>query len=131
MARIFVTGASGFLGSVVCDELIGRAHSVIGLQRQRSAEPGCVQANLLEPATYQSHLAGIDVVVHLGAMTGKAAPSEYTRVNVEGTRTLLDAATRAGVTRFLFCSSIAVTSRRENMGARMIVRPDTTTRASL
>jgi nucleoside-diphosphate-sugar epimerase len=109
MARVLVTGASGFLGARVCRALEARGHRVLGLQRQPSTDPRVVEGNLLDPATYESRLAGIDAVVHLAAVTGKAPPGEYFRVNVEGTRTLVDAMKRAGVERLLFCSSIAVT----------------------
>jgi NADH dehydrogenase len=74
-----------------------------------AADQGDAHGDLLGPASYEPRLAGVDVVVHLAALTGKAAPAEYTRVNVEGTSALLGAARRAGVGRFLFCSTIAVT----------------------
>jgi NADH dehydrogenase len=48
-------------------------------------------------------------VLHLAAVTGKAAPADYQRGNVETTRALLGACDRAGVSRFVFVSTIAAT----------------------
>ena len=109
MAAVFLTGASGFLGRHVSARLRERGHVVTALtRRMNAADPAGPAADLTRPASYEAALAGVDTVVHLAAVTGKAAPAEYARVNVDGTRGLADAARRAGVTRFLFCSSIAV-----------------------
>jgi NADH dehydrogenase len=109
MARVFVTGASGFAGTTVCRVLRARGHTVTTLQRGEAAEAGAVRGDLLQPATYAAALANLDIIVHLAAVTGKAPPAEYVRVNIDGTKALLEAARRSGVRRFLFCSSIAVT----------------------
>jgi NADH dehydrogenase len=53
-------------------------------------------------------MAGCDTVVHLAAATGKRHPSEYLRVNRDGTEALAIAAQRAGVQQFLHVSTIAV-----------------------
>jgi NADH dehydrogenase len=105
---IFLTGGSGFVGVRVAHRLRERGHRIVALQRRNNAAGlGHIWGDLLEPASYEQHLAGVDVVIHLAAVTGKAHPAEYTRVNVEGTSALLSAARRAGVRRVLFCSSIA------------------------
>ena len=109
MARVFLTGASGFLGRHLAPRLRASAHRVTSLQREPRGDRDTVHGDLAEPSSYASALAGTDVVAHLAAVTGEAPAAEYERVNVEGTRALLDAARRAGVSRFLFCSTIAVT----------------------
>ena len=65
------------------------------------------------PAAYLDALRGCDTVVHLAAVTGKAKPTDYFRVNREGTRALVDAAKAAGVRQLLHVSTIAVKYRDE------------------
>lgn len=66
-------------------------------------------ADLLDPASYTDALAGASTVVHCAAATGKASPRDHFRVNVDGTRLLLEQCARHGVRRFVFVSTIAVT----------------------
>jgi nucleoside-diphosphate-sugar epimerase len=106
MATVFLTGASGFVGVRLRAELERRGHRVTGLTRG-PVDPALVRGDLLSPGTYQAALAGTDVVVHLAAATGKLPPAEYHRVNVDGTRALLQASQRDGRPRFVFVSSIA------------------------
>ena len=110
MATVFLTGVSGFVGAHVDSRLRERGHRVTGLRRGGPL-PGREDArgDLLDPVTYEHHLRNVDTIVHLAALTGKASPSMYERINVEGTSALLGAARRAGVGRMLFCSTIAVT----------------------
>ncbi len=107
MASIFLTGASGFLGTAVRDRLRAAGHRVLCLQRSGTGAD-VVAGDLCDSGSYAASLAGVDTVIHLAAITGKAPPDDYQRINVDGTRTLLEAAQQAGVQRFLFCSSIAV-----------------------
>lgn len=102
MAAVFLTGASGFVGAHVHRALEHRGHRVAVLRRD-----GPSASDLLSPGSYRADLEGAEVVVHLAAVTGKARPSEYARVNVEGTRFLL-AAARDARCRFVLASTIAV-----------------------
>jgi nucleoside-diphosphate-sugar epimerase len=66
-----------------------------------------VAGELCDAETYKSGLKGVDTVIHLAALTGKAAPREFERTNFEGTKILLRACKAAGVRHFLHVSTIA------------------------
>lgn len=108
MARIFLTGASGFLGRRTRQALLARGHDVVSLQRQAEDGFAVVVGDITVPSSFEDALSGSDVVVHLAALTGKAPDADYQRVNVDGTRAVIAAARRARVPRLLFCSTIAV-----------------------
>jgi len=109
MARVFVTGAGGFVGRAVVRTLLARGHAVAGLVHVSEPPAGVatVPGDLLAPDTYRDAIAAADAVVHLAAATGKANAAVHTRVNAEGTRVLAQvcAATRRPL---LFISSVAV-----------------------
>jgi dihydroflavonol-4-reductase len=93
--KVYVTGATGFVGGHVAREL-----------RERGADVRDERVDLLDRAGLARVLAGRDAVVHVAALYSYDAPAEQLeRVNVEGTRTLLDVAARGGVRRFLHCST--------------------------
>jgi NADH dehydrogenase len=116
MRRVFLTGGGGFIGSRLLRALLQHGHSVIALDRSGTVTTGgllpagqAVRGDILVPETYREPLAGSDVVVHLAASTGRAPSAEHWRVNATGIETLLNECRAAGVTRFLFVSSIATT----------------------
>ncbi|MFA4841788.1 MAG: NAD-dependent epimerase/dehydratase family protein [Agrococcus sp.] len=109
--RVLVTGASGFLGRAVAAELVAAGHDVRTLQRRPSQVPGAtdVLGSLTDAAVVERAVAGVGGVVHLAAKVSLAGdPAEFRAVNVDGTRTLLDEAERAGVSRFVQVSSPSV-----------------------
>jgi NADH dehydrogenase len=112
---LFVTGGTGYIGSRLLRRLDpGRYHRVVCLHRAPAQSDGRlehVRADLLDPASYASALAGCDTVLHMAAVTGKSRPEEYFRVNREGTKALLGECHRAGVKRIIYVSSIAAKFR--------------------
>jgi len=111
--KIFVTGAGGFIGSYVCRQFKSEGHYVVGLGR-RSAPSGCDQVlvgDVTDPAPWESALKGVDTVVHLAGKAhahseSRSKDAEYFRVNTAGTKSVLEAARRAGIERFVYFSSV-------------------------
>jgi NADH dehydrogenase len=112
--RIFLTGATGFVGSWLLPRL-ATGPGVEVVCPTRGAEPTAApmgarffQADLERPDTYAAELEGASCVVHAAARTGKARASDFERANTVATGELVDRARAAGVARFLFVSTIAV-----------------------
>ncbi len=107
MSRAVVTGAAGFLGSRVADQLDRRGFEVV--RTDVVPQPGIVPADITEPAGWDALLDGVDLVVHTAAVVGEQGdPAVFRKVNAYGTHVLLQAAERAQVRRFLHVSSIVV-----------------------
>jgi len=115
--RILVTGATGFTGSHLCERLIKEGHSVRGLVRdptrathlQRCGVDTAV-GDLRDIKSLQRAMEGTSIVYHIAAEFRRENLSrrEMMEVNVTGTRNMLDAAIKAGVGRFIHCSTIGV-----------------------
>jgi len=112
MSRILVTGASGFVGSVVRDRLVDDAHEVVGTTTG-IPDPGARYCNIEDRAAVAALVHEIDpeVVIHCAAISSVTAgqATDYYRVNTVGTQNLIDAF--AGTTkrqRFVFVSTAGV-----------------------
>ncbi len=122
---VLVTGASGFIGRYACGRWTKMGQAVRGLYRAEQAfvPPGvesCLVTGLHDREGLRAALEGVERVVHLAGRAhmmdaGSAdALSEYRSVNVDGTRTLLAEAVRAGVTEFVFASSVKAMGERNS-----------------
>lgn len=108
---VAVTGASGYLGRAVAAELVASGHDVRTLQRRPSRVDGVtdVLGSVTDADAVARLVEGAEGVVHLAAKVSLAGdPAEFRAVNVDGTRVLLDAAERAGASRFVQVSSPSV-----------------------
>src|SRR6185436_3790973 len=100
--KLFITGASGFIGGAITKAL-SITHHVRGMSRsERSDEPlRALGATLVRSelgAVKQEHLTGCDVVIHCAAFVKQwGTREEFWRTNVAGTEQLLQAARQAGV----------------------------------
>jgi dihydroflavonol-4-reductase len=116
----FVTGATGFLGSHVARVLAEQGaelrllvrptsdlRNLEGLNADRKVDR--VVGDLRDAASIEKALSGSDVVFHVAAdyRLWVRDPSEMYRSNVEGTRSLFEAARRQGVRRVVYTSSVA------------------------
>jgi len=108
-----VTGATGFVGWHVARALIARGHAVRALARDPAKlrelpEVQGVQGDLRDPASLERAVEGCGVVFHVAAdyRLWTREPDEMYKSNVEGTRSMLLAARRAGVERFVYTSTV-------------------------
>lgn len=115
--KAFVTGANGFTASHLIRALEQRGDVVVGLVRPSSnlsRLEGCklelVKGDLCDRAVLEAAMRDVDVVFHVAAYVelGIVNEKEMARVNVEGTRTVLEAAQAAGVGKMVYCSTIGV-----------------------
>src|SRR5580658_10081563 len=119
--KAFVTGATGFLGSHVARVLAEQGAELRLLVRPTSDLRNLenldgngftadrVVGDLRDPASIERALSGCDVVFQVAAdyRLWVRDPDEMYRSNVEGTRSLLEAARRQGVRRVVYTSSVA------------------------
>ena len=131
--RAFVTGGSGFVGRNLIPALrtrgidvraLARSDSAMAAVKQLGAEPvrGDLSADAANVASVLGGMAGCDVVFHAAAHVkehGKLA--EFERINVAGTKAMLDCAKRAGVARFVHVGTEAVLA-----DGKPIIRADET-----
>src|SRR5271165_463081 len=113
---VFVTGATGFLGSHVARALAAQGAELRLLVRPTSDLRNIADLNaeravgdLRDPASIEKALSGCEVVFHVAAdyRLWVRDPDEMYRSNVEGTRSLLEAARKQGVRRVVYTSSVA------------------------
>jgi nucleoside-diphosphate-sugar epimerase len=115
---VFVTGASGFTGGALCRQLVARGYTVHALVRPTSKGTAelkdlgvrLFEGDIRDPRSLDAAIAGTSVAFHIAAAFREARLSDqqYYDVNVTGTRNVLEAAAKAGVRRFVHCSTIGV-----------------------
>jgi nucleoside-diphosphate-sugar epimerase len=108
--RVLVTGATGMLGRGVARALAERGDRVTVLQRH-PAGLGLreVLTDISDADAVLGALDGHEAVIHLAAKVNVVGPeAEYQRVNVQGTRAVVDACVTAGVRRLVYVSSPSV-----------------------
>ncbi|MDX1578326.1 MAG: NAD-dependent epimerase/dehydratase family protein [Gemmatimonadota bacterium] len=116
--RVLVTGGTGFTGAALVERLCRDGHDVValdvheGIRRDELQDVGAdvVLGSVTDEELVERCVEGADAVMHVAAAFRELNVSEehYDRVNVEGTRIVLDAAIAAGVTRFVYCSTCGV-----------------------
>jgi dihydroflavonol-4-reductase len=111
--NIAVTGANGHVGINLCLALQGKGHFVRALSHKndfglKHINVESYKGDLLKRDSLRSFLVDIDVVVHLAAKISiKGDPDgSVKKINVEGTRNILEVARHSGIKRFIHFSSI-------------------------
>jgi nucleoside-diphosphate-sugar epimerase len=111
--RIFITGASGFIGGAIAKGL-SASHEVHAMSRSAQSDEyiralGATPVRCELGKITSEHLAGCDVVIHCAAFVKQwGTREEFWKTNVDGTAQILEAARKAGVSRFINISTEAV-----------------------
>jgi dihydroflavonol-4-reductase len=114
--RVFLTGATGFVGGHVARAYASEGASLRLLTRQTSRldslsglDAETVMGDQREPEKLRSALAGCDALVHVAAdyRLWVRAPAQMYAANVDGTRELLRVAREVGIERVVYTSSVA------------------------
>ncbi len=126
LKRILITGACGFIGSHLCDDLIARGYEVVGLDNLDpqvhgdSGDPPAylnasvefINGSVADNASVGRALKGVDAVIHLAAKVGVGQSAyqmgEYVFNNTFGTAVLLDKLKDQHVEKLIVASSMSV-----------------------
>lgn len=130
--RILLTGASGYLGTVLRPAL----RALTPALRLTDLEPPklepvkgeeFVRADLSDLKHMQDVMRGVDAVIHLGGVSVEAEWEPVLQANIIGTYNVFEAARQAGVRRIVYASShhaVGYYRRQRRIGSNEPVRPD-------
>jgi nucleoside-diphosphate-sugar epimerase len=108
--RVFITGASGFIGRALCERYAADGHEVRGCDLVGDQARQVVAGDVAQPGPWQDAAAGSELVIHTAATVSLRLErrDDIWRSNVLGTANAIDAAQRAGAQRFVHFSSVTV-----------------------
>lgn len=119
----FVTGATGFVGSHVVEQLVERGDSVIALTRDRSNATHLpeavtvVEGDIAKKESMREAMTGVDGVYHIAGWyrigPGPWRTEKAERINVEGTRAVLELVDELAIPKAVHTSTVAVNSDTE------------------
>ncbi len=108
--RLALTGGTGFVGSHVIDAALAAGHSVKALTRRNQPERNnldWIAGDLDSRAALEKLVDHADAVIHVAGTISAQSAAAFEKGNVDGTLTMLAAATAGGVPRFVHVSSLA------------------------
>jgi nucleoside-diphosphate-sugar epimerase len=112
--RVLVTGATGFIGHNIVNDLLKRGEQVKAFVhtptkiKERLGNPrpmlDIVIGDIINTDTVNNLVKDVDAIIHLAAVPLEKGKQTYEQVNLQGTVNLVNAAVKAGVKRFIHCS---------------------------
>ena len=115
--KTLVTGANGFTGSHLVKALEQQGHTVKGLVRKSSNLSRLTNCNIellygdiTDPQVLEKAIANVNTVFHVAAYVelGLVNEGEMERVNLQGTRNVLEVAKAANISKLVYCSTIGI-----------------------
>lgn len=108
MTRALVTGGAGFVGGHLVEALLGAGHAVRVLDLNPVEGVDSIVGSINDRDCVDAAMSRVEVVYHLAgdAQLWARDPDRFDRINHRGTRVVLEAAAKAGVRRFVHCSSL-------------------------
>jgi len=120
--RVLVTGANGFIGTIICKQLVLEGYSVVAATRKSEVSlPDCrmvVVGSVGAETDWSEALIGVSAVIHLVGVAHTSCADAvdktnyYHSVNALGTLNLAEQCEQAGVKNFVFMSSIKVNGEK-------------------
>ena len=118
--KLFITGASSILGKNLIAKLLKIENVSIRLLEHHTPvkQELCqtFKADIQDKKSLNQACSGIDVVIHLAALTHSNSMKSYLEVNEKGTENLIAACQKNKVTRFIYISSAAATEKAGEYG---------------
>jgi nucleoside-diphosphate-sugar epimerase len=117
--RVLITGITGAVGPLIAEQLIKCGHDVHGLSRSGNlpnhllGKIALFKGDITNAEDVYKAMEQCDIVIHLAALLHIVNPPtslhlEYQRINVDGTRVVVDVACRTQVKRIIYFSTISV-----------------------
>lgn len=110
--RVAVTGATGFVGGYVVNELLRRGHAVRVLVRGDAARSRfnrpveSAPGDVTDPASLDAFASGCDALIHLVGIIHEKGGRSFDQIHRQGTENVVVAATRAGVRKYVHMSAM-------------------------
>ena len=124
--KFFVTGATGFIGGAVARQLVAAGHDVTAVVRspEKAADLAALgvrlhRGDITDKASLRAPMTGVDGVFHIAAWykVGARDKTPAVRINVDGTRHILELMEELGVPKGIYTSTLAVNS---DTGGRLV-----------
>jgi uncharacterized protein YbjT (DUF2867 family) len=117
--RVLVTGGTGVVGTSAVTALVQHGHVVTLFSRHATLDASrwtqgvhAVDGSVTDASTLSDAAGGCEAVLHLAGIVEESGEATFDRVNVQGTRHVVEAARRAGVRRLVYVSSLGAQDGR-------------------